>query len=204
MNPQSRELEGYAKCEIRGFRQDEIQSDDEKDESVAPFLVFEFLIKGFYSVSGISSFVGRGVLNGDKPFWALRIGKTLFYLVWDTERRKDKQGYFLPSDGIITTARHVSSLLVHASKYRIIGENKLGYTQISPDLFEERRKLFSILPMINDLVEALLIAFQCHHLLRNFHSEFLQSLYQILFPNQGSQFRLPNLYNVCFLVDGLA
>jgi len=131
----------YKKHNFRYFRNDEAQSDDEEDTSVSPFLVSELLIIGFYSVTGISSFTGRGVLNGRNPVWALKIGNTLFYSVWDTERPKDKQGYFLPSDGIITSARCISTLLRFPSNHRIVGENQLGCTQTSPALFEERCKL---------------------------------------------------------------
>lgn len=142
MDSISRELKAdHKKRDFRNFRNDELQSDDEEDETVPPFLVFELLIEGFYSVTGISSFIGRGVLNGENPIWALKIGKTLFYFVWDIERRKDKQGIVLRSDGIITSARIVSKLLMFGSKYRIVGENKLGYTQITPGLFEQRGKL---------------------------------------------------------------
>lgn len=142
MASKSRELKvDYNKHGFRYFRNDEVQSDDEEDKSVSPFSVSELLIEGFYTVTGISSFTGRGVLNGQNPVWALKIGNTLFYFVWDTERRKDKQGNFLRSDGLITSARCISTLLMFASKYRIVGENQLGCTQTSPTLFEKRCKL---------------------------------------------------------------
>jgi hypothetical protein len=178
---------------FRYFRDDELESEEE-DRSTSPFLVSEFYIAEHYVVSGIGEYTARGLLNGHRPIWALKVGKTLFYFVWQTEELEDKWGRRQIS-GVITNAYCETEVLQFYPRHKIKQENRLGYTEISPGVCYQC-SISLLISLKNSLVQALLEKFQCHHILRLYYKHFIAQVRDILFPDKTTEFRLPDLYNV--------